>query len=335
MASGNASPQTGQSGPTLLVKEMADLYVKENFQSLASYFAANNQFFGFKFIEVVTTSAKANVPVAHNLGYIPQDVVITHCSGSGVVTINWGSFTSSQIFISTTGPCRVRLFVGSYWNFVSSVNNATNDGQIINPVPTIITNITNNNSTAGFTNPMTAGGDLIYGGASGTPTRLANGSAGQLLQSNGTTLAPSWANVAGAINAVYTTATAQSIGVTPTTIVYTTKVFDSSGTMLNTSTGVVTIPTTGIYTITAQASNSSTDVGIRNMRIIQGGSTSVTYLSPNFVNNLGGDFGASLTATFSCVAGDTIQALFSQTTGGNIPLDGNASLNYISIVKVG
>jgi len=47
--------------------------------------------------------------------------------------------------------------------------------------------------TAKMTNPMTTGGDIIYGGVSGVPTRLANGSAGQVLQSNGTTLAPSWA----------------------------------------------------------------------------------------------------------------------------------------------
>ena len=40
--------------------------------------------------------------------------------------------------------------------------------------------------------PMTTGGDLIYGGASGTGTRLANGSAGQVLTSAGTTLAPTW-----------------------------------------------------------------------------------------------------------------------------------------------
>jgi hypothetical protein len=46
-------------------------------------------------------------------------------------------------------------------------------------------------------NPMTTGGDIIYGGASGVPTRLANGTAGQVLQSNGTTLAPSWAAAGG------------------------------------------------------------------------------------------------------------------------------------------
>ena len=49
----------------------------------------------------------------------------------------------------------------------------------------------------GLTNPMTTGGDIIYGGGSGVPTRLANGTAGQVLQSNGTTLAPSWVAASG------------------------------------------------------------------------------------------------------------------------------------------
>jgi hypothetical protein len=51
--------------------------------------------------------------------------------------------------------------------------------------------------------PMTTGGDLIYGGASGTGTRLANGTAGQILTSNGTTLAPSWATSSSAPDQSY------------------------------------------------------------------------------------------------------------------------------------
>lgn len=47
---------------------------------------------------------------------------------------------------------------------------------------------------SGMTNPMTTGGDLIYGGVAGTPTRLANGSAGQVLTSQCTTLAPIWSS---------------------------------------------------------------------------------------------------------------------------------------------
>jgi hypothetical protein len=42
-------------------------------------------------------------------------------------------------------------------------------------------------SAGGLSNPMTTGGDIIYGGASGVPTRLANGSSGQVLVSAGTT----------------------------------------------------------------------------------------------------------------------------------------------------
>lgn len=44
--------------------------------------------------------------------------------------------------------------------------------------------------------PMSTGGDIIYGGASGTGTRLANGSAGQVLTSAGATSAPTWSAVA-------------------------------------------------------------------------------------------------------------------------------------------
>lgn len=45
--------------------------------------------------------------------------------------------------------------------------------------------------------PMTTGGDLIYGGVSGTGTRLPNGSSGQVLTSAGGTSAPAWMNSAG------------------------------------------------------------------------------------------------------------------------------------------
>lgn len=48
-----------------------------------------------------------------------------------------------------------------------------------------------------LTNPMTTGGDLIYGGSSGTATRLANGTSGQVLQSAGGTAAPAWSTLPG------------------------------------------------------------------------------------------------------------------------------------------
>jgi hypothetical protein len=46
-------------------------------------------------------------------------------------------------------------------------------------------------------NPMTTAGDAIYGGASGAPTRLAIGTAGQVLTVNAGATAPEWATGGG------------------------------------------------------------------------------------------------------------------------------------------
>jgi hypothetical protein len=47
------------------------------------------------------------------------------------------------------------------------------------------------------TNPMTTAGDIIYGGASGVPTRLAKGTSGQVLKMNVGETAPEWGAVSG------------------------------------------------------------------------------------------------------------------------------------------
>lgn len=54
--------------------------------------------------------------------------------------------------------------------------------------------------TPSLTNPMTTGGDIIYGGAAGAATRLANGSSGQVLTSAGGTSAPTWSNAVAGFN---------------------------------------------------------------------------------------------------------------------------------------
>ena len=52
-------------------------------------------------------------------------------------------------------------------------------------------------SSGGMSNPMTTQGDVIYGGASGTPTRLAKGTAGQVLTMNSGATAPEWKTPSG------------------------------------------------------------------------------------------------------------------------------------------
>ena len=48
-----------------------------------------------------------------------------------------------------------------------------------------------------MSNPMTTQGDIIVGGASGTPTRLAKGTAGQVLAMNSGATGLEWTNAGG------------------------------------------------------------------------------------------------------------------------------------------
>ena len=52
-------------------------------------------------------------------------------------------------------------------------------------------------SAGGMANPMTTAGDIIYGGASGEPTSLPIGTAGQVLKVKANGLMPEWANESG------------------------------------------------------------------------------------------------------------------------------------------
>ena len=60
---------------------------------------------------------------------------------------------------------------------------------------------------AKMSNPMSATGDIIYGGASGVPTRLGVGTAGQVLTVNSGATAPEWADTSGGGTSLWTAIT--------------------------------------------------------------------------------------------------------------------------------
>lgn len=111
--------------------------------------------------------------------------------------------------------------------------------------------------------PMTTGGDIIYGGASGTGTRLANGSSGQFLKSNGTTTAPSWATPTPAFNYTAQTANYSAVagdvvnctsGSFTVTLPTAASIAGQQITITNSGGGVITIATTSAQTIGSFAS---------------------------------------------------------------------------------
>jgi hypothetical protein len=123
----NNTPQNS-ANPSLSTKEIKDSYERKNFQNLVDYFNAQNQMLNFKFMEIVTTGAVTNKTYAHGLGSVPQDIFVTKVTG-GTATFNYGLFDSSNINITTNGAVRIRVFVGTYWNYQSTVANKNTDAQ--------------------------------------------------------------------------------------------------------------------------------------------------------------------------------------------------------------
>ena len=101
-----------------------------------------------------------------------------HISAAG--NVNIAGLTASEIVITDASKNLVSAPVATY----PSLTELTYVKGVTSAIQTQI--------GTKMTNPMTTGGDVIYGGASGVPTRLANGTVGQVLTSGGTTAAPTW-----------------------------------------------------------------------------------------------------------------------------------------------
>lgn len=162
--------------------------------------------------------------------------------------------------------------------------------------------------------PMTTGGDLIYGGASGTGTRLANGTAGQVLTSAGTTAAPTWTTLSAPNSNIYAD-TGNGYGGTNTKI----RRFTNQTTVGTDITyadsaangATFTINTTGIYTIDRSDSGPGTaDVfGVSlNSAQLTTNIQSITTANRLQISTAETGDRASLSCTVRCVATDVLRA---------------------------
>lgn len=206
---------------------------------------------------------------------------------------------------------------------------------------------TSANAAFNALSPMTTGGDLIYGGAAGAATRLANGSAGQVLTSNGTTLAPSW----------QTPSTGLTVGTTTIASGTTTRIlYDNAGVLGEytiTGTGTVAVMQTGASLITpalgvasgtslalggatigtdAFAVNGSTthngNFSIVSASLILSGNISATAWTTNGLRIKG--IAATLTDTTSS---GTVATAYTDVLGGNTIAASSAATytNYFSM----
>ncbi len=99
----------------LILKDIADTYIRENFNRLVKYFMADNvRKADFKFFEIAFPAAASGVKYAHRLGYIPKDIIVTGITNQENVLFNYDDFDATNFNMDVTGACTVRFYAGSY-----------------------------------------------------------------------------------------------------------------------------------------------------------------------------------------------------------------------------
>lgn len=123
------------------------------------------------------------------------------------------------------------------------------------------------------------------------------------------------------------------------TVINPTELFDSHG-AYDSSTGIFTVPTPGIYEVEAAALTASYAAAaageIFGIRCEQSGSASTIRggtIDRSF-STTSRQYSAHLVARFKCQAGDTLRIKFDENIGA-VNLDGNGQYNHFSAIKVG
>lgn len=97
----------------LILKDITDRYIRENFVRLGKFLNGQSFLGGdFTFVEVEIIQADANFRYKHGLPFIPTDVVLTAIEGDHRVYFKYQNFDRDFVYISATGPCRLRFFLG-------------------------------------------------------------------------------------------------------------------------------------------------------------------------------------------------------------------------------
>lgn len=97
----------------LLTKEIKDLWIRKNFEFLNTFVSTQVILQNWVFLEFQVTQAVTNLKIKHGLIAVPRDIIQTSKTGPGSVTFNYDEFDATNVDVTTTGPCKVRFFVGN------------------------------------------------------------------------------------------------------------------------------------------------------------------------------------------------------------------------------
>lgn len=97
----------------LILKDIDDPYVRENFFRLKNFFASQVFFDGdFKLFDVSIPAAATRFKIKHGLTFIPVDIITLSVSGDFNFYFRFQEFDRDNIYVTTDGPVRVRFLAG-------------------------------------------------------------------------------------------------------------------------------------------------------------------------------------------------------------------------------
>lgn len=101
--------------PDLILKDIEDQYVRENFFRILKHYQQFPLFRGeFVHFDLSFVGAVTNQKVLHSLKFKPTDVIQTRLLGPGNLTWVYSDFDDKNLVVTTTGACQVRAFIGAY-----------------------------------------------------------------------------------------------------------------------------------------------------------------------------------------------------------------------------
>ena len=103
--------------PKFFLKETLDKYIRENFYRLDLFFKDEDILKAeFSFFTLTIPAAVTNKKFAHNLSFVPTDVILLSVSKPDTTTVTWhyDKFDRENVEITTTAECTIRAFLGRF-----------------------------------------------------------------------------------------------------------------------------------------------------------------------------------------------------------------------------
>lgn len=99
---------------SLLLKDLVDKFIRENFTRLQTYLNKQTILQGsWVFFDVDLPTAGIH-QIKHKQSFVPKDIILLNVIGDYNLYFRYMEFDSDYIVVNTAGPCRIRFLAGNF-----------------------------------------------------------------------------------------------------------------------------------------------------------------------------------------------------------------------------